>query len=98
MNVVVIHNQSLLDIAIQAYGSPLAVFDLAAANDIAITDNLEVGMVLKLPESSYIDSDIYAYYKNKNIKPATALNREQEEEINPQGINYWSIELDFKAS
>jgi hypothetical protein len=71
MTVTVIGNQSLLDIAIQEYGSALSIVDLALANSISITEKLVPGQKLVLPISSYTNSDIVNYFKGKNQKIAT---------------------------
>lgn len=74
MRSVVAHrNQSLLDIAIQEYGSVEAVVDIAMENDLSITDPLTPGQVILIPGDP-IDSDIVTYYANRNIKPATAIS------------------------
>lgn len=93
--VIAIHNQNLLDIAIQEYGDVRAVFDLALVNDISITELLSPGQELLLPESQFVDGDILAYYKANNIKPATA-SPASVAEIKPTGIGYMIIEKTFK--
>ncbi len=47
MKTVVQAGQTLLDIAIQEYGTIEAVFMLAKANDMSITDTLQAGRKLK---------------------------------------------------
>ncbi len=93
MAVTVLHNQSLLDIAIQATGKAENAIFIAVANNISITDDLEPGSELIIPEVP-MDLDVIAYYKAKDIQPATAI---KTEDINyPEGINYWEIEKSFK--
>lgn len=94
MAVTVLHNQSLLDVAIQATGKAENAILIAVANNISITDDLEPGTELIIPDVP-MDLDVIAYYRAKNIQPATAL---KTEEINyPEGINYWEIEKNFKV-
>ncbi|MFC4163994.1 hypothetical protein ACFOWU_10030 [Epilithonimonas zeae] len=95
--IAVLHNQSLLDFAIQHTGNVLNAFDLSIANGISITDDLTVGMSLLIPETIVKDQEILDFYTAKNIKPATALTVDPEEEI-LEGIGYWYIYYDFKIS
>lgn len=69
--VTVLHNQSLLDIAVQEYGNAKAVFELALANGIAVTDRLEAGQFLTLPIDAPADRDIVRYYQGRKLRPAT---------------------------
>lgn len=71
MTVVVLNNQSLIDIAIQCYGSAFSVYDLALANNLAVTDDVIPGTVLMLPSSEYLVKDIADYFSRNKIKPAT---------------------------
>ena len=68
----VLHNQSLLDIAIQETGTLESLFDLALANGISITEDNLSNQDLKT-ESNFIDADILGYYSSKKILPATSL-------------------------
>ncbi|WP_438710869.1 hypothetical protein ACSTS3_19720 [Aquimarina muelleri] len=72
MKPIVIYNQNLLDIAIQEYGTPHAVFDLAVTNDLSITDDLKEGISLELTKNSYETKEVADYYKKKRLRPATA--------------------------
>lgn len=71
--ITLLQGQSLFDIALQHCGSMEAAFDIAALNDIAVTDN-PAGMALQLPAP--IDTMVVTYYKNNDIKPATAQIQE----------------------
>jgi len=43
--------------------------------DISLTDDLEVGTVLQVPENSDFGQRLIAeYFQNKSLKPATAIN------------------------
>lgn len=79
------HNQSLLDIAIQEYGTIQAAFDLALANGLEVTDQLTPGMTLELPVSEYEDRDVAQYFKSRKIHPATGVFEMPEDVI---GTNY----------
>ncbi len=43
----------MLDIAIQEYGTIEAVFMLAKANDMSITDTLQAGREIEIPEKVF---------------------------------------------
>lgn len=62
--------QTLADIAIQEYGSLEALPALAAANAIGMTDTLEAGSRLQLPDVSF-NRLIQQYCKANDVSPAT---------------------------
>ena len=65
--------QSLADIAIQEYGDIRAIVDLALANKMSVTTDIEAGTELECPDVTY-DSYFQAYVRNNRIKPATMLS------------------------
>lgn len=90
----VLHNQSLLDFAIQHTGSVLNVFEIAKANGLAISEELSSGTELIIPESVRNNSDILNYYTSKVIQPATAITNfigDGSPEPQLEGIGYWII-------
>lgn len=93
--ITLLHNQSLLDACLQHTGTIEGVFELAMANGLAITDDMEAGQVMKLTEDIKKDRDIFNYYTAKNIKPATAITEVVEK---CEGIGCWAIGIDFKVS
>ncbi|MDY3363316.1 hypothetical protein JSO61_009545 [Riemerella anatipestifer] len=95
MQIIVLHNQSLLDACLQHTGSIEGVFELAMANNLAITDDVQAGAVLQLPEDIKKDRDIFNYYAAKGIQPATAITEVVEK---CSGIGCWAIGIDFKVS
>lgn len=89
--------QSLLDIALQVYGQPEAIFDIAMLNDIAITDNLQSGN--KLIVCNTTPSRIATIYYANGIKPATAITEiDQANTFAGEGIEFWAIETEFIIS
>ena len=82
----VIYNQNLLDIAIQEYGTPYAVFDLAIVNGLGITDDLEEGIILELAKNSFEENEAADYYKKKQIGPATATKITVNQSLGGIGI------------
>jgi hypothetical protein len=81
MSVIVLNNQSLLDIAIQEFGSAAAAYNIAIMNDLNITDNLKAGQILELPTVESVGSfsrPIANYYKSRGLKPATAITGDKK--------------------
>lgn len=68
------YKQSLLDIAIQQFGSIAEAFDLAVANNLSVTDIIVPGTVITIPELEASHPDVQTYYKKKQLKPSTALS------------------------
>lgn len=97
MKVKVLHNQSLLDIAIQHTGSVLNAFSIAVANNISISDILIPGTVLSVPSKMDFETEIKDYYTSKGIRPASAIVEENITVIPLAGINYWQIEETFEV-
>ena len=63
--ILVSSGQSLLDICLQELGSVAAAFDLADANNLAITDHLTPGQQLTLPASVLSQPEIVAYFAGR---------------------------------
>lgn len=96
MIVTVLHNQSLLDLALQHTGTIESVFELAEANTLNITDDVQAGKTLVLPAEAFTNKDILGYYTAKNLQPATAFSKEDEQVFERlEGISIWAINLDF---
>lgn len=64
--------QSLIDLSIQMYGGVEGVFDLAVANGLSISGEVEAGLRLKVPERLPVDRDVKNYYAKHQLKPSTA--------------------------
>ena len=96
MQITVLHNQSLLDLALQHTGTIESIFELAEANALNITDDVVAGKTLALPDEAFTNKDILAYYIAKNLQPATAFSKEDEQVFERlEGISIWAINLDF---
>lgn len=102
MTITALHNQSLLDLALQHTGSIESVFELAEANALNITDDVQAGAPLIVPSllgGGTRGGDILAYYTAKNLQPATAFSKEDEQVFERlEGISIWAINLDFIVS
>ena len=96
MEITVLHNQSLFDIAIQHTGNVMNAFAIAMANDCSITAFLVAGSKLVIPGTIVLDKDIKGYYDAKKIQPATGTTEgtENGEEL-LEGISYWIINKNF---
>lgn len=81
--------QSLLDIAIQDTGNVETVFDIALANNLSITGDLQINQELIIPETK-VEQQVVSYYQRRGIHPATNLNADSI-----GGIGMWAIEVDF---
>lgn len=81
MEVTLLNNQTLLDIALQVSGKAENFLKIAMANDLVPTDQPVPGTVLEIPEDLEIDEDIVRYYKANNVVPATALSDEETQKL-----------------
>ena len=99
MIITALHNQSLLDLALQHTGTIESVFELAEANSLNITDDVQAGAPLYLGEGLGVRNEILSYYTAKNLQPATAFSKEDEQVFERlEGISIWAINLDFIVS
>lgn len=99
MIITALHNQSLLDLALQHTGAIESVFELAEANSLNITDDVQAGAPLYLGEGLEVRNEILSYYTAKNLQPATAFSKEDEQVFERlEGISIWAINLDFIVS
>ncbi|MGV4530512.1 hypothetical protein [Ornithobacterium rhinotracheale] len=98
MQIIVLHKQSLFDVCLMHTGSIAGIFELAEANNLSITDDVQAGACLELPQVITQDADILAYYQVKNIQPATGVSHTSNQINKLEGISYWAINQDFKVS
>ena len=99
MTITVLHNQSLLDLALQHTGTIESIFEFAEANSLNITDDVVAGRTLVLSAETFTNKDILSYYTAKNLQPATAFTKADEEVFERlEGISIWAINLDFVVS
>lgn len=99
MKVIVLHNQTLLDISIQATGTPENALWIALQNGLVPSDEIKAGSVLEISSNLINDEDIKRYYKANNILPATGVIGLQKGEIEScEGVSCWSINSNFLIS
>ncbi|MFJ1330269.1 hypothetical protein [Capnocytophaga canimorsus] len=98
MQIVILHNQSLLDACLQHTGTIESLFELALANELSVTDDLTAGQGFEIPINAQKDKDILNYYAAKNIQPATGFTQTDLQVLERlEGISIWAINLDFKV-
>ena len=71
MKTVVKEGQTLADVGVETKGSWEAAMGLAIENGLSVTDELEGGMELRLPDKTY-DRTMELYCKRNGVSPATA--------------------------
>lgn len=99
MKAIILHHQSLLDLAVQHTGTAENAFDLALANNRSITDDLEAGdWLIANSQELKANKDILSYYQAKKLQPATAISGDYSTDNSLQGIDYWAIQMDFVVS
>lgn len=96
MTIIVLSNQSFMDISIQHTGSVYNAFIIAAANGMSVSESPVSGSSLIVPEEAVKDEDILSYFRSNGIRPATGLtDQEMVEETN--GIGWMKITKNFKV-
>jgi hypothetical protein len=83
--ITVLHNQSLLDIAIQTTGKAENLLKIATENNLVPTEPLMPGAVLTIPDTVEMDTEIVKFYGANGIVPATALT----EELQNINLTFW---------
>jgi len=95
MIVKVLDNQTLMDISIQVYGTIEGIYLLALSNELSITDYLQPGQILEIPNNDNINADTLGYYNKNLIKPTTGQSNLSIESI-PLGIGAMIIGTNFR--
>lgn len=76
MKVTVLPNQTLIDIALQVYGSVEGVYTLAVENGISVTDDIAAGEQLDYDIANIVNKNTVTYLKSNRIYPATGSSRD----------------------
>lgn len=92
-----IANQSLADISVKNYGTIAGVFELAFANGLSVTDELEAGQTIEVVPFTGVAVDILSFVRKNNIQPATGLSAVPLP-VKDEGIGFWAIGINFKVS
>lgn len=94
--VTIVPGQTLIDIALQELGDAATLFEVAQYNDRSITDDLAAGDVLTVPDYALDRRAIVSTFANLANRPASGITTASETDgIFGEGIEFWSIELDF---
>ena len=78
MTTTVLHNQTLVDVAIQQTGKAENLLKIAMANNLVPTEPIAPGTIIEIPVTVDIDEDIVRFYQANNVMPATALGDDLE--------------------
>lgn len=88
--------QSLLDVAVWMLGGPAALFALADANGLAITDPVTPGQVLVVPDGYVVDQDVVNYYASRALVINTTNLDRPADPLVDEGEDW--LETDFDTS
>lgn len=91
--------QTLLDVALQTGGRTETALALAAANGLCVTDRLEEGRELTVPEPAEDgDARTVRLYRAHGVEPATEASGDDMTACPYGGIGFMGIETDFEVS
>ncbi|MDR1382214.1 MAG: hypothetical protein LBJ47_12145 [Tannerella sp.] len=90
---VCIRNQWLGDVAVRESGDISSIVEIAACNNISVTERLTAGDEILIPAQA--NSRIADYFRINNIYPATAM---EQEPGTPGGIGYMAVGITFTVS
>jgi hypothetical protein len=91
--------QTMLDIALQTGGRLETAMALSAANGVSLTDRLEDGQELTVPEPvAEGDARTVALYRAHGVEPATEASADDIWACPYGGIGFMGIEIDFEVS
>ena len=87
--------QNIIDMALMSCGRFEAAFDIAVANNLAITDDLSVGQELTIAGETNAKS--VQYYKANRLLPATGITTDEVSVMADGGIGIgaWTIGSSF---
>lgn len=91
--------QSMLDMALQCGGHVETALALAVANELSVTDRLEDGQELTVPEPVDVgNARVVRLYRAHGVEPATEVSVEDMQCCPCGGIGYMGVEIDFEVS
>lgn len=90
--------QNWFDISIQYTGTPNNAFEIAKANNKAVTDDLLVGELIIIPTEIETIKKTLQYFEARKIIPATGLTLDIKNILNQTGIGIMIIENDFEVA
>lgn len=99
MKTTVKDRQTLLDKALESGGNVESAMAMAAANGMSLTETLEDGAELTVPEPiEGAEGRVVRNYRAQGIEPATEASDEDLTACSYGGIGYMGIEIDFEVS
>lgn len=91
--------QSMLDMALQCGGHVETALALAVANELSVTDRLEDGQELTVPEPVDVgNARVVRLYRAHGVEPATEVSAEDMQCCPCGGIGHMGLEIDFEVS
>ena len=84
-------HQVMMDTAIQYTGAAEALFDIALLNGYSISDEVNPGTLLFVPE--VLDSKVLKFFTQGKYKPVTVIP--VDDALTGEGIEFWAVEYDF---
>lgn len=97
--VTVSYGQTWLDIALQELGDMERAIELARLNDRAITDDLQAGEELMVPDFDSEKRSIIQLFSNTANRPASGDTFIATDPVSVgEGIEFWALENDFVVS
>jgi hypothetical protein len=95
--VITLDRQRLIDLAMQETGDVSRVFEICELNDMGLTDEIEAGVSILVPDFAADKRRAVALFSDKSIAPASA-DEETNGTARPGGIGYMQIGNDFIVS
>jgi hypothetical protein len=97
--VTVSYGQTWLDIALQELGDMERAIELAQLNNRAITDDLQAGEELTVPDFDSEKRSIIQLFRTAANRPASGDTfSAAAPDSNGEGIEFWALENDFVVS
>ena len=96
MNIIVLSNQSFMDIALQHTGSVYNAFEIAVANGMAVSESPVSGSSITIPDDIAKNDDVLSYFKSNGIRPATG-STDEALILERRGIGWMKISKTFKV-
>ena len=97
--VTVSYGQTWLDIAMQELGDVERVMELTLLNGRSLTDSLQAGEVLNVPDFDVSKRRLIQLFANSANKPASGESFNADDAVSiGEGIEFWAIENDFVVS
>jgi hypothetical protein len=72
----VVYGQNIIDVAIQEYGKAEAIFELAQANGLSLSEIMDVGQSLGIDANNIQDLEIVQFFKERNFIVVTGNETE----------------------